>query len=294
MPAKTILLTGATGFLGGHLLEAFIAEGYSVVVLKRSTSDTWRINHLLKSFKSYDVDATPIETAFEENRIDYVVHTACNYGRKSESIYDIVETNVLFGLKLLDASKKYKARTFINTDTLLPRDLNAYSLSKKQLVEWLRQYSDRVQVVNLKLEHMYGPKDDSTKFIPWVLSQLEQNVTEIKLTLGTQQRDFIHVNDVVAAFMTTIQNAQQLNRFNEFDVGTGQLVTVKAFIEQLKSVLEEQKGHSVDTFLNFGAIPYRKGEMMTVEVDIKPLSQLGWQANVSTKQGLNDLIKIDE
>lgn len=294
MPAKNILLTGATGFLGSHLLEAFIADGYSVVVLKRSTSDSWRINHLLESFISYDVDLIPIETAFVKNKIEYVVHTACNYGRESESIHEIVETNVAFGLKLLDFCTKYNIQTFINTDTLLPKDLNEYSLSKKQFVEWMRQYSDRLQVLNLKLEHMYGPKDESTKFIPWVVTQLKQNVSEIKLTLGEQKRDFIHVKDVVSAFITTINNAQQLNSFIEFDVGTGQLVTVKAFITQIKNLLEEQKGHSIDTFLNFGAIPYREREMMTVNVDINPLSRLGWRANVSTKKGIYELININE
>lgn len=293
MSAKAILLTGATGFLGSHLLEAFVAEGYSVIVLKRSTSDTWRIKHLSDTFKSYDVDVVPVENAFEEHKIDAVVHTACSYGRRSESVYDIVQTNVSFGLELLDAALKYRVKTFFNTDTLLPRNLNDYSLSKKQFVDWLQRYSNHLQVVNLKLEHMYGPKDDNTKFIPWVLTQLAQNTPEIKLTLGTQERDFVHVKDVVGAFMTVLNNTQKLDSFSEFDVGSGQLVTVKAFIEQLKTVVEAQRSHAVDTVLNFGAIPYRAGEVMTVHVDIRPLSRLGWKANVSTRQGLNELVKIN-
>jgi nucleoside-diphosphate-sugar epimerase len=47
MSQKRVLLTGATGFLGSHLLEALLKQDYKVVILKRSTSDTWRINHLL-------------------------------------------------------------------------------------------------------------------------------------------------------------------------------------------------------------------------------------------------------
>lgn len=53
---KTILLTGATGFLGSHLLEALLKQHYNVVILKRSTSNAWRIQHLLDQVISYDVD----------------------------------------------------------------------------------------------------------------------------------------------------------------------------------------------------------------------------------------------
>ncbi|MFK5948574.1 MAG: GDP-mannose 4,6-dehydratase, partial [Methylococcales bacterium] len=66
---KNILLTGATGFLGSHLLEALLNESYQVVILKRSTSDTWRINHLLEQVKSYDVDIQNLDLAFSEQSI---------------------------------------------------------------------------------------------------------------------------------------------------------------------------------------------------------------------------------
>ena len=48
---KNILLTGATGFIGSHLLEKLLKESYNVIVLKRSFSDTWRIKHLLIKVK---------------------------------------------------------------------------------------------------------------------------------------------------------------------------------------------------------------------------------------------------
>jgi len=81
MGDKTILLTGPTGFLGSHLLQALLNEGYKVIILKRSFSDTWRINHLLDNLKSYDINKTPLEKPFEENKIDIIIHTATNYGR---------------------------------------------------------------------------------------------------------------------------------------------------------------------------------------------------------------------
>lgn len=287
---KTILLTGATGFLGSHLLESFLAVGYKVAILKRSTSNEWRISHLTGQYVSYNVDEQPLERAFSEQRIDYVVHTACHYGRNSDSISQVVETNLMLSLHLLDAAIRFNTETFFNTDTLLPKHLNVYTLSKKQFVEWLKQQSDKIQVVNLKLEHMYGPKDDTTKFIPWVLSQLRQNVDEIKLTHGEQKRDFIHVDDVVSAYLTTLKKCEGLERFTEFDVGTGTLVTVKSFITQLKKIYEDELGEKVGTKLDFGAVPYREREMMTVELNNKPLQLLGWSPMFTINSGLSTII----
>lgn len=290
MSKPTALLTGATGFLGSHLLEALLKQGYSVVVLKRSTSDLWRIEHLAGQCKSYDVDTQPIELAFKEQRIDCVIHTACHYGRNASAISEVVESNLIFGLKVLEAAVNHQVATFINTDSLLPRDLNAYSLSKKQLVDWLKQQSSKIQVINLQLEHMYGPKDDSTKFIAWLVTQLKQNAPEINLTSGIQKRDFIYIDDVVSAFLCVLQSATGLPSFSEFEVGTGESIEVKTFVENLKQVFEQRNGPT-NTQLNFGAVPYRQGEIMEFKVDNQVLRQLGWEPKVSLSQGLEQSLK---
>jgi len=290
---QTILLTGATGFLGSHLLEALLKNNYQVVILKRSTSDTWRINHFLEQVKSYNVDIEPVEKAFSDQHIDAVFHTACHYGRNGGSIAEIVESNLMFGLKVLEASLKFNTDTFFNTDTLLQKHLNVYTLSKKQFVEWLQQVSEKIQIVNLKLEHMYGPKDDETKFVSWVINQLKANAPEIKLTAGEQQRDFIYIDDVVSAFMLTLEKAKTLAKFTELDVGTGVLMSVKEFLEILKSIYENKHG-AIRTQLNFGEIPYRDGEMMTVDVNNTDLRNLGWQTKTTLEQGLLNILENDK
>jgi len=292
MSQSTVLLTGANGFLGSHLLEALLKQGYKVVVLKRSTSNLWRIKHLENQYKSYDVDVQPIELAFEEQRIDSVIHTACHYGRNNDPIHDVVESNLMYGLRILSACLKFNTDTFFNTDTLLKKNLNTYTLSKKQFVEWLKQSSSQLQIVNLKLEHMYGPKDDSTKFVPWIISQLNSKVDEIKLTAGEQDRDFIYIDDVVAAYMLALKKSSQLERFNEFDVGTGNLISVKSFLEKLKEQYELMSGKT-NTQLAFGALPYREGEMMSVEVDNQGLVDLGWVPKTNLENGLKNILKSD-
>jgi len=288
---KTVLLTGATGFLGSYLLESLLYGGYKVVILKRSTSDTWRINHLASQVIAYDVDiGGMLEKAFVEQPIDIVIHTACSYGRNEESICEVVENNLIFGLKLLDACLKYHVPIFCNTDTLLNKHVNDYALSKYQLTEWLQQKSNQIQVINMKLEHMYGPKDDSTKFVSWLLSQMKDDVAEVQLTSGEQLRDFIYIDDVVSAYMKVLEKAGELNGYSEFEVGTGTSIPVKSFIESLKRSYEESFGLSL-SYLNFGAIPYRDGEAMKFRVNNAALLALGWKPSYSLEQGLELMIE---
>lgn len=288
---KHILLTGATGFLGSHLLEALLRQGYLVTILKRSASDTWRIKHLLDSVTAYDVDVQPLEEAFKPKKVDAVIHTACSYGRKGEPAHSVVETNLLFGLRLLDAATFFNTDIFFNTDTLSPKYLNAYSLSKKHFVEWLKQRSSEIKVVNLKLEHMYGPKDDQTKFVPWVISQLEQNVERIPLTEGRQLRDFIYIDDVVSAYLLTLEKASKLDAFSEFDVGSGRLTEVRKFVAELYEVFKG-KNPDLRTVLGFGDIPLRSGELMEVTVDNSAIKNLGWMPSELIRRGIEKTIDI--
>ena len=287
---KTILISGATGFLGSHLADVLVSKGYSVVILKRSTSDLWRIDHLMSSFKSYDIDLVPIETVFIENNFDCVIHTACHYGRNNDSIEEIVNTNLVFGLQILDLALKNKVEVFMNSDTLLAKNINSYALSKKQFVDWLKHVSKNIKVINFKIEHMFGPKDDAKKLVPWVISEFEAQVPYITLTAGQQKRDFIYIDDVVSAFVLLLDKVSFLSAFNQYEVGTGVSVTVEHFLSTLKVVYEKNK-KKVATKLVFGALPYRAGESMIVEVDNSDLMNLGWKPCVSLEQGLKNLMR---
>ena len=280
-----VLLTGATGFLGSHLLKALVSKGYEVVVLKRSTSDMCRLKGFENTFKSYNIDQVPLQKAFEDQYIDTIIHTACVYGRKGESMQQILETNLMFGIELLNTG------TFFNTGTLLYKYLNYYALSKKQFEEWLQLASDKIQVVNLKLEHMFGEQDGNDKFTTWILNELKQEKPTILLTAGTQKRDFIYIDDVVSAYLTCLEQATQLKAFNDIEVGTGVLTPVKTFVTLVKSTLEKLKGSPIETQLNFGALPYREGEIMEPQVDNSVLCSLGWQPKKSLEENIERFVK---
>ena len=123
-----------------------------------------------------------------------------------------------------------------------------------------------------------------------IIYQLKENVVEIKLTDGDQFRDFIYIDDVVSAYLCVIEQVENLGYFSNFDVGSGKLVSIKDFLLQLKLRYEILFSTS-ETTLKFGAIPYRTAEMMTVNVNIQPLFELGWRPLNSIDEGMEKLLK---
>ena len=88
-----IALTGATGFLGSHLLAALLARGENIVILKRSFSNTRRIDQFLPHVDKLDLDTEPskLNNIFQTARISSVIHCATDYGRRDTEPYRIAE-----------------------------------------------------------------------------------------------------------------------------------------------------------------------------------------------------------
>jgi dTDP-4-dehydrorhamnose reductase len=137
MEMKIILLTGGTGYLGSKILKQLVDNGYNIILLKRSFSNPVRIKEYINKVIFYDIDLVPLERIFSENTIDTIVHCATNYGRGENDPLHVIEANLLLPLKLLELGKKYHVKSFINTDTILDKRINYYSLSKKQFKDWL-------------------------------------------------------------------------------------------------------------------------------------------------------------
>ena len=289
MGSKTILMTGATGFMGSNLAKALLKEGHNIVILKRSFSNTFRIKEIAETIKSYDLDKTDIETCIREVRPQVVIHCATDYGRKNTDPSTVIEANLTLPLRLLEACRTYDVGCFINTDTYLDKGINYYSLSKKQFREWLETYSADLVCVNIILEHFYGPFDDKTKFVSYVINELRSNATQLDLTPGQQTRDFIYIDDVVAAFSAVISKAPKFgNGTYNFGIGTDTQISIRDLVELIRGTLR-----NTTTTLNFGAIPYRKNEVMSSSVDTAAIRALGWQPAYSVQDGLVKTIETE-
>jgi nucleoside-diphosphate-sugar epimerase len=286
---KNILITGATGFLGSHLLRSLVEHGYQPVVYLRSVSDTSRINDLQGKFvavHSSDKSFSEFKDILSQYRIDCVIHTATNYGR-SQLLSDIIESNVLFPLRLAEASLKHQVKLFINTDTFFGKSqfdlkyLNNYTTSKRMFGVALKELAGNLNIANMRLEHIYGEYDSEQKFITDVLIKLISNVNEIELTEGFQKRDFVYIKDVVNAYLVVLKNYGQIIGFKEFEVGTGQSIPVKDLVKKMAHAAAS-KSH-----LNFGAFPARQGEIQDSFADTSALRKMGWQPEYDLETALN-------
>lgn len=282
--SKRILLTGATGYLGSHLAQALLGAGHSVVVLKRRSSSLRRLESILPRITLLDVDGLDLSVPFKEHgKIDAVIHAATSYGRNGESASQMAEANLAFPLRLLDAAIVAQTPVFLNTDTALDKFLNAYSLSKTQFAEWGQHFAGqkKIHFLNLRLEHFYGEGDDDSKFTTHVIKNCLTNTPELKLTLGEQRRDFVYIDDVVSAYLLLLEKQESLpDWFVELDVGSGDAVTIREFVEMVHRLTKSS------THLNFGAQPYRQGEVMLSQADTESLRMLGWRCRHTLEQGL--------
>ena len=287
--SKRILITGITGFLGSHLAKACLANGYQVIALKRRDSSLSRIESIVCDVTLYDTEDLDVSMLFvEQPSIAAVIHTATCYGRNGESINQIFESNTAFPLRLLEAASQAGVGTFINTDTVLDKYLNLYALTKNQFLEWGRFFAmrSRIHFSNVRLEHFFGPNDDESKFTSFIIKKCLDNAPELKLTPGEQKRDFIYVDDVVAAYMLLLEKLGTFSdHYVEFDVGSGKAVSIRDFVETVQRMTHSQ------TKAVFGALPYREGEVMLSCANVEPLQKLGWTCRTSLEQGLARVIE---
>lgn len=286
---KKILLTGVTGFLGSHLAITLLAAGYEVVALKRKSSSLRRVQSNISDITFFDTDGLDFDQLFRDcGKIEAIIHTATCYGRNNESVSEIVEANTEFPLHLLDAGSRAGVKLFLNTDTILDQYLNLYALSKNQFLQWGKFFAKQgnIRFANIRLEHFYGPDDEPTKFTAHVINTCLKNIPELQLTKGEQKRDFIYIDDVVSAYLILLDSLSDAkDYFVEFDVGTGQSVSIKYFVETVHQLTASK------THLTFGVIPYREGEVMQSEANVSGLVALGWGCRYDIEAGLKKVIE---
>lgn len=283
---KTILITGINGFLGSELGKLFY-KSYNVIGLEKKTSNLYRLNGLnIKVFKS---TKKGINRIFKEFKVNYIIHTATLYGRNKEKQSQIINSNFLFPVNLLDLAIKNNVEVFINTDTVLEKNTNIYSLTKKQFTDWLFFRSSEIKVINMKLEHFYGPGCSETNFITSMINKLKSNIPKIDLTFGEQQRNFVYYSDLTEAYKVVVDRLQSISEdFIELEVSTPEFISIK----NLMLILKKKIGSKTE--LKFGTIPYRSKELMKRNMDNGALIALGWEPKVKILDGINLMLSINK
>lgn len=296
-----ILLTGGTGFIGSHLLKELVRQKHKVVLVKRSNSNTWRIESMLPFIKTYDwnklVDHKEI---FLRQKIDLIIHLATKYIKHYMSCSDIVEmnnTNITFPTILVDLAVRHKIKSFINTGTCFeyrpstkkiseknPAEAFNYYASTKQAFEKILQYyqhTNDLKCVTLKLFYPYGEKDNN-KVIPQVIRSFLSD-SSLSLTQGTQKINFTYVQDIVDAYMKTIEylNSVSMPIYETFNIGSGKTYTIIEVIKMLTQI-SRKSGN-----IQLGAIPTPSNEIMYMNCNFTKANRiLGWKPQIDLYTGL--------
>jgi nucleoside-diphosphate-sugar epimerase len=237
---------------------------------------------------TYDIHGKDLSLPFREHeKVDAVIHAATCNGRSGESSAEIFDANTAFPLRLLETAASFNTELFINSDTVLDKNANAYALSKHHFLEWGKLYAgaEKIRFVNVRLEHMYGPGDDTSKFTARVIKECLANVPEIKLTRGDQKRDFVYIDDAVAAYDILLEEAsRQTEYFQEYGLGSGVAVTIREFVETVHRIAGST------TRLGFGALPYRENEIMNSGAHTEALVSLGWRCRTTLANGIRKTV----
>lgn len=268
-------------------------------LLARPSSCLDRLKNMLATVKVVRA-STPSEIAavVREAMPDVIVHTACSYGRKGESALDVMDANLRLGVTLLQAVLEYKElmesappTVFLNTGTVLGSGVSLYALSKTQFSAWgaalATSTPQSLKFIDIRLQQMYGPGDDDSKFTTHIVKACCQNVPHLALTLGEQLRDFIHIEDVVDAYNRILERSNEFASSDAIDVGSGDALTIRSFVEQVKQFT------GAETILDFGAIEYRANEAMLCVANTTRLRSFGWSPTVPLDTGIKRLIDLE-
>lgn len=296
LAGRRVLVTGAAGFLGSHLVPRLIEEGAEVCVLDQPNARRWGLferTHLAASLRT-DVRtlAEPVHDG-SLGDIDAIFHLAAvGVTGDVSDLRQLVTGNIDGTLAVLLAAQRLKSRLVYCgscfeygsgdrwSEDALPAPTTEYGAAKT--AGWLlaNAFARRtsLEVVSLRPFTMYGPMEPPGRLVPSVVRHALAG-RAIDLTPGDQLRDFVFVDDAVEAFVAAATTDAAVG--GTFNVCTGTAVTVRDVVHR---VLQCTGSRSEP---RFGALSYRPTELAVLSGDPTRAAQvLGWRARVSLEDGL--------
>ncbi|QWD44508.1 NAD(P)-dependent oxidoreductase [Polynucleobacter paneuropaeus] len=281
-----IYIQGATGYLGSYLTKQYLGGAHEVIGITRNKLADKCLKQKMKWLLVSDLVTTTLCTPFKEDGL--LINVATCHGRNNESVLDMEYSNVLLPLEILKkASFQYGIRHFIYAGTVLPSDVNIYAFTKRKFIEESREFCIRngVKFINIVTDQIYGPGNAAGNFISQFIENcMNPNIKSIDLTFGLQKRDFIYIDDLVSAYEIIIANIDALDNYQEIQVGSDSPVTLRQFTELVA------RATNTSAALNYGAIPYRKNELMNSQLNTKIIRELGWKQKIGMKDGVQKII----
>lgn len=287
---EKILITGSTGFIGRHLMPKLINEGYEILEVTRDISKSKKL------FRNSTNKLLVEDEDFKEKVICFqpkiVIHLA-SYLTSSDNWYDVeklVNSNILFLSKVLDAVSSVDLKLFINTgtfaeyfkgnDELLPAYFYAATKTASRAIVDYYSNSYNFKQSTIIPYTIYGGEDSQKKIIDIIYESIFSEKL-IDLTPGEQVLDFIHIEDVTNFYISIIKKRKELSLKTTFKLGTG----VGYSIKEVAQLIENSTNKKVN--INWGGKPYRKSDVMYAVANILEIDKVYDSKMICFKEGIN-------
>ncbi|MDH4211610.1 MAG: GDP-mannose 4,6-dehydratase [candidate division WOR-3 bacterium] len=291
-----ILVTGGCGFIGSHIVDAYISEGHGVVVIDDlSTGDIGNVN---PEAKFYEMDInSDLQGIFEKERFEVINHHAAQINVRTsvdDPMFD-ARVNILGTLNLLRMAVQYGVKRFIyassggavygepddlpaNESTALS-PLSPYGVSKVAAEKYILAFSHLFDLDSfiLRYSNVFGPRQiarSEAGVISIFIERILKNEPCVVYGDGKQTRDYVFVSDVVEANLLALGGSPSI-----LNIGTGVETAVNDLIDVFSSILGRKTAHQ--------HIDPRPGEVLRSALDCqKASSQIGWEPVVALKDGI--------
>ena len=306
---RLMLVTGADGFIGSHLVEALLQKGYRVRALTQYNSFNFRGN--LEGIENPRLEIVagdvrdPDFCRHISRGVDTIFHLAAliaiPYSYVAPDSY--VDTNIKGTLNICQAARDEKVRRLLVTSTsevygtarYVPIDENhprqpqsPYSATKigADAIALSFHNAFNLPVTIVRPFNTYGPRQSARAFIPTVITQIAAGERRIKVGDLRPSRDFNYVADTVEGFLAIAECNDTIGR--ELNIATGQDVTMKETLELIASIMDAEVEFVVDP----ARIRPEKSEVMRLQGDSSLLRELtGWKPQFTLRQGLEETVR---
>jgi nucleoside-diphosphate-sugar epimerase len=300
VPARNVLVTGATGFIGGHLVDRLIAAQTAITVLVRpgsSLAARWRDK--VRPVICDDWSMQGLRAVLPAFACDTVFHLAA-YGvlPGDRSVDDMIRVNVELPAALVSLCKDWNARLVMSgtfseylkpatneprteLSPLEPYKLYGSSKAAGGLVASAIAKDIGVGLRILRLFKVYGAGEAPHRLLPELVQGLNQR-RRVAISPGMQILDFVYIDDVIEALLRADDHIRDHGTVSTWNVATGQGHSVRRFAELVAAAM-----HADGDLLGFGDIAMRKDDESWLVGDPGLMqSQLGWHPGIDLETGV--------